>query len=65
MQMGETEALFRRLIRDNPEADLPVLLLLLLLLLSTMVTTSREPPSTAECNMVSPSCAKHDLTQDV
>ncbi len=54
--MGETECLFKRFTRRAPEDDLSALLLLMLALANSMETTSMEPPSTAECNKVSPSC---------
>jgi cytochrome c oxidase subunit IV len=55
MQMGETECLFVRFMREERSEMslslallLPPLLLLLLLLLRNKVTTSIEPPSTAQ-----------------
>ena len=56
MQMGETECLFKRFMREErSEMSLslalllpPLLLLLLLLLLRNKVTTSIDPPSTAQ-----------------
>lgn len=63
MQMGEAARLFMRLTRRASVRFClflveVLLMLLLLLLLSSILTSSTEPPSTALCSTVSPSCSR-------